>query len=34
MRLTMKNFNILGIHWKIRLLRGVSRETDIEGAIG
>ena len=29
----MKNFNILGVHWKIRLLGvgGGSRKTDIEG---
>ena len=31
MMLRMKNFNILGIHWKIRLLRGCSQKTNIEG---
>ena len=31
MALRMKNFNILDIHWKIRLLVGCSRKTNIEG---
>ena len=30
MVLRMKNFNILGVHWKIQLLGG-SQETNIEG---
>ena len=30
----MKNFDILGVHWKIRLLgEGSSRKTDIEEGI-
>ena len=29
--LRMKNFNVLGVHWKIRLLRGYSQKTNIEG---
>ena len=33
MLLRMKNFNILGIHWKIRLLGGGSQKT-IEGGGG
>ena len=35
MGLRMKNFDILGLHWKIRLLGvgGVYEKTDIEGAI-
>ena len=32
MVLRMKNFDILGVHWKIRLLGGKgSRKTNIEG---
>ena len=31
MVLRMKNFNILEVHWKIRLLGGGSRKTNIEG---
>ena len=32
MILRMKNFNDLGVHWKIRLLGGGgSQKTDIEG---
>ena len=27
----MKNFNILGVHWKIQFLEGGSRKTNIEG---
>ena len=27
----MKTVNILGVHWKIRLLEGGSRKTNIEG---
>ena len=30
MVLGMKNFNILGVHWKIWLLVGVSQKTNIE----
>ena len=30
MGLRMKNFDVLGNHWKIRLLRGSLRKTDIE----
>ena len=30
MVLRMKNFNILGVHWKIRLLRGGPWKTNIE----
>ena len=30
MGLRMKNFNILGVHWKIWLLRGSSWKTNIE----
>ena len=26
----MKNFNILGVHWKIRILEGGSQKTNIE----
>ena len=34
MVLRMKNFNIFGIHWKIRLLGGKgSQKTNIEGRI-
>ena len=33
MALRMKNFNILDIHWKIRLLVGCSRKTNIEGGL-
>ena len=41
MVLRMKNFNIFGVHWKIRLLRvvvgrgggGGSRKTNIEGGL-
>ena len=29
----MKNFNLGGIHWKIWLLRGCSRKTNIEGRL-
>ena len=29
----MKNVNILGVYWKIRLLEGGSRKTSIEGGI-
>ena len=29
----MKNFNILGVYWKILLLEGGSRKTNIEGGI-
>ena len=30
----MKDFNILGVHWKIRLLgKGSSWKTDIEGGL-
>ena len=29
MGLRMKNFNILGVHWKIRLLGGISQKTNI-----
>ena len=28
--LRMKNFNIFGVHWKVRLLLGGSRKTNIE----
>ena len=31
--LRMKNFNILGIHWKTRLSGGSSRKTNIEGGL-
>ena len=31
MVLRMKNFNIFGVHWKIWLLGGGLRKTDIEG---
>ena len=31
MGLRMKNFDILGVHWKIQLLGGSSQKTDIEG---
>ena len=31
MVLRMKNFNILGVHWKIQFLEGGSRKTNIEG---
>ena len=31
MVLRMKNFNILGIHWKIRLLGGCSQKNNIDG---
>ena len=35
MVLRMKNFNILGFHWKIWLLgEGVSQKTNIEGGGG
>ena len=30
----MKTVNILGVHWKIRLLEGGSRKTNIEGGGG
>ena len=30
----MKNFNILGVHWKIQLLEGGSQKIDIEGGWG
>ena len=33
MVLRMKNVNILGVHWRIRLLGGGSRKTHIEGRI-
>ena len=34
MVLRMKNFNILGVHWKIRLLGvGGSRKTNVEGGL-
>ena len=34
MVLRMKNFNILGVHWKMRLLGvGGSRKTNIEGGL-
>ena len=34
MVLRMRNFNILGVHWKIRLLGvGGSRKTNIEGGL-
>ena len=29
----MKNFNIFGVHWKIRFLEGSSQETNMEGGI-
>ena len=29
----MKNFNILVVHWKIRLLGGGSRKTNIDGGL-
>ena len=29
----MKNFNILGVHWKIQLLGGSSRKAGIEGGL-
>ena len=29
----IKNFNILGIHWKIRFLRGCSQKNNIEGGL-
>ena len=29
----MKNFNIFGVHWKIRLLEGGSWKTIIKGGI-
>ena len=29
----MNNFNILEVHWKIRLLGGGSRKADIEGEL-
>ena len=29
----MKNFDILRVHWKIRLLGGSSRKTNIEGGL-
>ena len=33
MGLRMKNFNILGIPWKIQLLGGSSQKTNIEGGL-
>ena len=34
MGLRMKNYNIFGVHWKIRLLgRGGSQKTIIEGGL-
>ena len=33
MGLRMKNFDTLGVHWKIRLLGGISRKTGIEGGL-
>ena len=33
MRLRMKNFDILGIHWKIQLLGESSWKTNIEGGL-
>ena len=33
MILRMKNFDILGVNWKIQLLGGGSRKTNIEGGI-
>ena len=33
MLLRMKNFNILGIHWKIWLLGGCSQKVNIEGGL-
>ena len=32
MGLRMKNFDIMGVHWKIRLLRGVHKKT-IQGEL-
>ena len=31
--LKMKNFNIMGVHWKIRFLDGGVHETNIYGGI-
>ena len=33
MVLRLKNLNILGVHWKIRLLGGGSQKTNIEGGL-
>ena len=33
MGLRMKNYIIFGVHWKIWLLEGGSRKTDIEGGL-
>ena len=33
MVMRMKNFNILGVHWKIQLLGRGSQKTSIEGGI-
>ena len=33
MELKMKNFNILGVHWKIWLLGGSSQKTNIKGRL-
>ena len=33
MVLRMKNFNVLGVDWKIQLLEGASRKTNIEGRL-
>ena len=34
MRLRMKNFYVLGVHWKIQLLGGDSQKNNIEGRLG
>ena len=33
MVLRMKNLNVFGVHWKIQLLEGDSRKTNIEGGL-